>query len=504
MPRRRPPLPPMPPAPPAALLALLLALAALLAGVPAGVPAAPVAAQDGAPRVDVVRVDGAITPPLARFVEKSLRAASADGAAAVVLELDTPGGLMTSMDEIVADILASEVPVVVYVAPDGARAASAGVFITYAAHVAAMAPATRIGSASPVTLGEGGAPATTDETMTAKITNDAVSQIRNLAELRGRNADWGERAVREAANVTADEAAQLGVVDLVAPDLPTLLREIDGRSVTLAGEPAAIRTAGAATRSVEMGWLDGLFQLLADPTIAYLLLSLGGLGLFLELSNPGTTLPGVIGGLGVLLGLFGLGTLPVNWAGVLLIAFAFLLFVVDLFVPSFGTLTVGGVIAFVLGSFLLIDGGAAPGLAIAPAVIWTMTALLVGFFVLVGAAVLRARWRTPTTGREGLIGAVGTVRRPLAPDGMVFVAGELWQATLVGGDGGRALPVGTPVAVSGIDGLRLLVRPATAPEAASAGVAAIDDAPPAETTPFPNPIPTPSAAGAGVPSVEKI
>ena len=448
---------------------LALALGALL------LVAQSILAQAAGGRVDVVRVDGTITPPMARYVGRAIERAAADGAVAVVLEIDTPGGLSSAMDDIIADILHSEVPVVVYVAPNGARAASAGVFIAYAAHVAAMAPGTRIGSASPVFLGQDGGEADADDTMTRKVTNDAVSQIKNLANLRGRNAEWGERAVREAVNVTAEEAAELKVVDLLAPNVPALLEQIDGRTIQLEGGAVTLATAGAETRAVGMGWMEQLLQLLADPTVAYILLSLGSLGLFLELSNPGAILPGVVGGLFLLLALYGLGTLPVNWTGVLLIAFGFLLLAVDLFVPSFGSLTVGGIVSFVLGSYLLLGEDAPPGLAISPAVIWTMTALLVAFFLFVAGAALRARLRRPATGREALIGEVGTVRRPLTPDGMVFLDGELWQATAAGGRGTPVeVPAGTPVAVTAVDGLRLIVRPATATESATAGIVAGD------------------------------
>lgn len=428
------------------------------------------------PRVDVVAIDGAITPPMAQYVDRAIGSANEAGASAVVLTIDTPGGLTTAMDDIIDSILTSEVPVVAYVSPNGARAASAGVFITYAAHVAAMAPGTRIGSASPVLIGESGE-ATGDDTMISKITNDAVSQIKNLASLRGRNAEWAEQAVREAVNVTAEEALQLDVIDLVAPDLGALLADIDGRTVDVAGGPVTLATAGAATSQIEMGWLDQLLQLLADPTVAYILLSLGSLGLVLELSNPGAVFPGVVGGICLLLALYSLGTLPVNWAGLLLIGFAFLLFAVDIFVVSFGTLTIGGIIAFVVGSYLLI-GGNVPGFEIAPAVIWTMTALLVAFFLFIGGSVMTTVFRRPVTGREAVIGVTGVVRQALNPDGMIFATGELWQASLAD-RASPALPVGTPVTVTGIDDLRLIVRPATATEAGAAGVAVIDDQSPA-------------------------
>ena len=440
------------------LVAALLGLALLLVGL-AG------AQTEG--RVDIVRVEGAITPPMARYVGGAIGRAAADGAAAVVLEVDTPGGLSSAMDDIIADVIQSEVPVVVFVAPNGARAASAGVFIAYAAHVSAMAPGTRIGSASPIFLGDDGSETDGGDTLVRKVTNDAVSQIRNLAAQRGRNADWAERAVREAANVTAEEAARLGVVDLLAPNVPALLETIDGRSVALAGGPVTLATAGAETRAVGMGLVDRFLQLLADPTIAYILLSLGSLGLILELSNPGAILPGVVGGLGLLLGLFGLGTLPVDWTGALLIGFGFLLLAVDVFVPSFGALTVGGLASFVLGSYLLIGEGAPPGFDVAPTAIWTMTALLLAFFLSLAGSVLRARRRRPATGREALVGEVGTVRRPLRPgaDGVVFLGGELWRAVLA--PAAADLPLGAPAVVTAVDGLRLVVRPATAAEAAA-------------------------------------
>lgn len=438
---------------------LLIAFGLVSAGL------AEVAAQDDRPRVDVVRVDGTITPPMARYVGRAIDRAADDGATAVVLELDTPGGLSSAMDDIIDDILHSDVPVVVYVAPRGARAASAGVFITYAAHVAAMAPGTRIGSASPVFLGDDGE-TDDDDTMTRKVTNDAVSEIKNLAQLRDRNAEWAEQAVREAVNVTADEALALHVVDLIAADVETLLDQIDGHTVRLETGEVALRTRGADLRDVDMGLMDQFLQLLADPTIAYLLLSLGGLGLFLELSNPGAILPGVVGGLFLLLALYGLGTLPVNWAGVLLIGFAFLLFVVDLFVPSFGSLTIGGIVSFVLGSYLLIGSDAPPGFEIARPVIWTVTACLAAFFVLIGASVLQARFRRPATGREGLIGQVGVVRQALAPRGVVHIQGELWQASAE--QPNVEIPAGTSVVATRIDGLRLTVRPASAPEIAAA------------------------------------
>jgi membrane-bound serine protease (ClpP class) len=436
---------------------LLLALQPLVAG----------AQETAQPEVIVAKIDGTITPEMERYVERVINRAEKEDAAAVVFQMNTPGGLSSAMDDIIDDILQSEVPVVVYVAPRAARAASAGVYITYAAHVAAMAPGTNIGSASPIFMGESGNGTDGNETLRKKVTNDAVSQIVNLAHLRGRNAEWAEKAVREAANVTADEALQLGVIDLIAPDLPTLLDEIDGRTVQMETGTATLDTKGATVRRLDMTVLEEFLQLLADPTIAYLLLSFGLLGLYVEFSHPGVTVPGVVGGISVLLGLFALGTLPVNWAGVLLIGLAFVLFALDLFIPSFGTLTIGGLVSFVLGSYLLIGDEAPPGYDVARPVIWAVTACLLAFSLFLGAAVLRARLRPPVTGKQAMIGTVGTVRSALSPTGMVFVDGELWSATLETG-GPAEMPAGSPVVVTRVDKLRLTVRPATAADLARA------------------------------------
>jgi membrane-bound serine protease (ClpP class) len=369
------------------------------------------------------------------------------------------------MDDIIREILESEVPVVVYVSPRGARAASAGVYITYAAHVAAMAPGTNIGSASPVLIGSDGSTDNGDDTMEKKVTNDAVAQIKNLAQLRGRNAEWAEQAVREAVNITADEALSLNVIDMMAPDLDTLVQQINGRTVQLESGPATISTVNATTDDVDMSLMEQLLQLLADPTIAYLLISLGLLGIYIEFSHPGISVPGIFGAISLVIGLFSLGTIPVNWAGVLLMALAFVLFAVDLYVPSAGMLTIGGIISFVLGSYLLIGDNAPPGYEIAKPVIWAMSACLFAFSLFLGAAVLKARLRPPAAGKEALIGAVGTVRKPLAPRGVVFVFGELWDATLAGAT--TSLPEGAAVVVTGIKALSLTVRPATEAETQS-------------------------------------
>lgn len=430
---------------------ILFALIALLTIFPSR------AAAD-TPHVLVLNVDGAITPVMANYVHRGLQDAARDQAAAVVLQMNTPGGLSSAMDDITADIFASPVPVIVYVAPQGARAGSAGVYITYAAHIAAMAPSTNIGSATPVSLGDSGQAQEMDPAMEKKVVNDAVAKIRGFAEARGRNADWAEQAVREAENITAQQALDLGVIDLIAPDLPALLAAVDGRTVETVAGPVTLATTGVTVQNNEMSLGEQFFQLISDPSIAYILLSLGMLAVFLELANPGAILPGVVGGIFVLLGLFSLGSLDVNWAGILLMGFGFLLFVIDVYVPSHGVLTIGGIASFALGSVMLMNSTSSPALHISKLVVAVVTILVTVFFLFIVGAVARARLRKSTTGREGLIGAVGTVRQPLDPEGYVFVEGELWRAS----SPAAPLEPGARVRVIAVDGLHLTVMPAEA------------------------------------------
>jgi len=420
-------------------------------------------AQAGPGNVDVARARGVVNPTLAGFLTRAIDDAERDGAAALVVELDTPGGLDSSMRQIIQRILASRVPVIVYVAPPGSRAGSAGVYISYAAHLAAMAPNTNIGSATPVAMGEGGGEAKMSDEMRAKVTNDAAAYIRSLAERRGRNVEWAERAVREAVNVTEQEALRLGVVDLVAVDVPDLLRRIDGRTVETAAGQVRLQTTEAAVRRLDMSWVEAFLHAISEPTIAYILLSLGTMGLFFELSNPGSILPGVVGGICLLLGFYALGVLPINYAGLLLMGFTLLLFVVDLFAPTHGVLTAGGVIAFVLGSLILFNvPEAAPWLGVSAWAIGGVSLTMALFFGFVAGAVARSHRRKAVTGREGLVGQVGRARTALDPHGMVFVDGALWEALSETGP----LPQGERVAVVGVDGLCLRVRPAPSPVAA--------------------------------------
>lgn len=419
-------------------------------------------AATGGPIVYYGAIDGEISPAMERYVARAINTAGDNHAAAIVFRMNTPGGLSSAMDDIIQDILKSKVPVVVYVGPRGARAASAGVYITYAAHIAAMAPGTNIGSASPIFTDASGNVTDGSATLNAKVTNDAVSQITNLANLRGRNVDWAVSAVRTAANITADQAASMQVVDLLAPDLPTLLNDINGRKVMLDSGVATLNTANADVRSIDMNVIEQFLQLLSNSTIAFLLLSAGMLGLFLEFSHPGAVLPGVAGGLSLLLGLFSLGQLPVNWAGVLLIGLAFALFVADLYVASFGTLTIGGIVSFILGSYLLISDNAPPGYQVSRAAIWAMAGCLLIFSLFLASAVMKIRMRKPVTGRQALLGSLGVVRRGLSPHGFVFLHGELWEAY---SSTGQELPAGAPVIVTAMHGLQLAVRPATVEEA---------------------------------------
>jgi membrane-bound serine protease (ClpP class) len=414
-------------------------------------------AATSSPQVDVLTVKGVINPIVANYVSRGIRAAESDGATALIIELDTPGGLDSSMRDIIQNILNSRIPVVVYVSPPGGRAASAGVFITLAAHVAAMAPNTNIGAAHPVAIG-GGVPGTEqqpDQTMTEKITNDAVAYIRGLANQRGRNAEWAEKAVRESVSITAQEALDLRVIDLLAPDLSSLLAQLDGKVVNMPAGPLTLETAGATVRRIEMGAIEQFLFGISDPNIAFLLLSLAITAIFLELANPGIILPGVIGGISLLLALFALGMLPVNYAGVGLILLAFILFILEVKITSFGMLTVGGVISMALGALILINS-TSPDLQVSRPLIATVALSTAAFFFFVLQAVVRARIRQPTTGREGLIGQRAVARTVLDPEGTVFVEGERWTAISENG----IIAEGEPVVIVKKEGFKLRVKKA--------------------------------------------
>ncbi len=404
--------------------------------------------------VDVLTVDGVINPVMAGYISWGIRTAQEDGAACVILRLDTPGGLMDSTNQIVQAILNADVPVIVYVFPRGARAASAGVYITYASHVAAMAPGTRIGAATPISINEQGEPEEIPEELQSKIEQDALAGLRASAQERGRNLEWAEKAVKEGASATASEALELGVVEIVANNLGDLLTQLDGRTVVLAsGEKVTLRTAGASVSELPMSFITRFLLVITDPTIAYLLLSLGLLGLWIEFSNPGVSLPGVLGGVCILLSLYALGTLPVNWAGVLLIVLAFIFFAFDIFMTSHLVLTTGGIVAFIAGSLLLFHS-TEPYLRVEPWAIALVAGLVLLMVILILYAVIRGQRRPVVSGPEVLIGMIGTVRQDLAPEGMIFVDGALWRARSEEGP----IPAGEPVEVVSIEGLLLHVR----------------------------------------------
>ncbi len=376
-------------------------------------------------RVHVTKLEGAINPVIADFIQVALEKTANEGGECLIIMMDTPGGLMKSMQQIVKDIMAAPVPVVIYIAPAGSKAGSAGVFITYAAHVAAMAPGTNIGAAHPVTLGMS---ADTSGTMMEKITNDAVAFIKSIAEKRGRNKEWAEKAVRESASVPASEALQLGVVDVVISDLDSLLLWLDGREIELTTGKKILHTANAEKIEIEMSLRFKILNVISDPNVAYILLLIGIYGIFFELYNPGAILPGVVGGICLILAFYALHTLPVNYAGLLLILFAIILFAAEIKVPSYGILTIGGVVSLVLGSLMLFKS-AIPLFQVSWKLIAFATLLTVLFFVFALGMGIRAQRRKPVTGKEGLIGEQGEAIANFSKGaGKVALHGEIWKA----------------------------------------------------------------------------
>ncbi len=438
-------------------LAAIVLLAAVAAASSA-VWAAPPGQADG-PVVHRITVDGVIGPATARFILRAVREADPAGVEALIIQMDTPGGLMRSMDEITKAILNARVPVVVYVAPHGARAASAGVFIAYAAHIAAMAPATRIGAATPIALGTRDEDEKEpDKAAIEKAINDAVANLRAMARRRGRNAEWAEKAVRQASSITEEEAVRERVVDLLASDVHDLLRKIDGRTVETDLGPKKLRTAGVRVLDRGMDLTERFLFTLSDPNVGFILMNIGILGIMVELYNPGAILPGVVGGIALILGMASFAIVQVNVAGLLLIAFAILLFIADLKVPGHGVLTAGGVIAFIIGAVLLTEHQA-PFLQISLRLILTVAALLAAFFLFAVGAGIRAQRAGPRSGQERLTDATGIARSRLDPEGEVHVQGEMWSAISVAGP----IEAGQRVRVVGLDGLRLQVRPDTDP-----------------------------------------
>ncbi|MEF7615762.1 nodulation protein NfeD [Aquincola sp. MAHUQ-54] len=456
----------------AAAVAAPLLAAAGMAGAQAPAASAPTA------RVAMVAtVEGVIGPATSDHLQRTLRRAAEAGAAVLVLRIDTPGGLDTSMREMIRGVLASPVPVVAYVAPGGARAASAGTYLLYASHIAAMAPTTHLGAATPIALG-GAAPrggptagasappsapaAATPGTAEAKAVNDAVAYIRGLAELRGRNADWAERAVRESVSLPSHEAVAQRVVDLQAASVEELLQQIHGRTVQLPQGSVTLDTAGLALQELPTDWRTRLLGAIGNPNLALILVTLGFYGLLFEIMNPGTLFPGVLGGISLLIGLYALSALPLSLAGAALLVLGLALMVAEGFMPSFGVLGIGGLLAFVFGAGMLIDTDV-PGLALSMPLAAGLAAAALGFLLVAVRMAVASRRQPPRSGIDRLVGRTARVLDWSGSGGHVLLDGERWQALSAGGD---TLAAGQAVQVRAFQGLRVVVAPgATAPGA---------------------------------------
>jgi membrane-bound serine protease (ClpP class) len=409
-------------------------------------------AQTISPRIDVLTVKGTINPVLVDYIGRGIERAEETGAQAVIIQMDTPGGLDTAMRDIIQDIVNARIPVVVYVAPAGARAASAGAYITIAAHIAVMAPNTAIGAATPIAMGGEGEAAMSDE-LKAKILNDAVAYIRDIAKSHGRNADWAEKAVREGVSATSQEALNLNVIEMIAPDLNTLIAQLNGRQVTmLDGRVVTLLTQNTDVRHIGMKAIESFLYAIADPNIAFLLLSIATLGIMIEIFSPGLIFPGIVGAICGILAFYALGQLPVNIAGILLIVLAFGFFVGEALTATFGLFTAGGVTALVIGSLILFQG-ASPVFRVDPWLIAIVTILIASVFAFVINRVVRAHRRQAATGREELIGKKALVKIALNPEGTVFFKGELWTAI---SDQGKIEP-GEEVIITSVDSLILHV-----------------------------------------------
>ncbi len=396
--------------------------------------------------VMIIELEGAIGPATATFLSRGIKKTEDKGAVLVIVRLDTPGGLASSMRTMVKSILNSRVPVVVYVSPQGAGAASAGVMVTVAAHVAAMAPGTNIGAAHPVTAGG----KDMQKTMTEKVVNDMASYGRGIAQQKGRNAEWVEKAIRESVSITADEAVKKNVVDLVAKDVDELLKLLEGREITLREGKIVLKTAGLAKTRYKPGARDRILKTISDPNIAYILMMIGLAGLYFELSHPGVIFPGVIGAISLILAFYSFQTLPVNYAGLLLIALAIIFFIMEIKVTSYGALSLGGLISLTIGSIMLFDDLKVSFKLMAPTVV-----LVGGFFVIVSTLAFRAYRTRPKSGKDGLIGEIGLVKADIDPEGLIFVHGEYWRATA-----GERIEADEKVEVEGADGLILRVKKA--------------------------------------------
>jgi membrane-bound serine protease (ClpP class) len=430
-------------------LALALLAATAVAMIAAGAAGAPDTDEAAAtPLVHVLTWADAVTPVTSSAIEEALKAARADGADALVIRLNTPGGLLDATRDIVSDLLDAEIPVIVWVAPSGSRAASAGAFLTMAGHLAAMAPGTNIGAASPVNMGGGDI----DSTMAHKLFHDTAAFARTIAEQRGRNVEWAERAVREAVSATETEAVELGVVDFVAESMPELLEKATGRTVTLPDGERVLELTDARVVERDLSLRFRLLSLLANPNIAYILMMLGVYGLFFELQSPGSVFPGVVGALCLILALYSMQTVPMNVAGILLIVTGAVLFILEAKIQSFGLLSIAAIAASILGAMMVFDSPE-PALRASLFVVLPVTLVTILFFAIAVGLSIRTMRSRVTTGREGMIGQIGVVRKALEPKGTIEVHGELWNARADG-----PVAEGESVEVTAMNGLLLDVR----------------------------------------------
>lgn len=401
--------------------------------------------------VYTIQIDGIINPASANFIIDAIDRATKQDAQCLIIQLDTPGGLLESTRIIVKEMLASKIPVVVYVSPGGARAASAGTFITMAANIAVMAPGTHIGAAHPVNMGG----EKEDKTMSEKIVNDTVAFMKNIANTRGKNADWGIKAITKSVSITEDEALKLNVIDYISPDIKTLLEMIDGKVVKLNGTTKTLKTKGVQPIPIEMSWRDKLLDTISNPTIAYMLLILGFWGIYFELSNPGSILPGVVGGIFLILAFYAMHMLPVNYAGLALIIFAIILFIAEIKVVSHGLLAAGGIASLLLGSLMLFQSPE-EYMRVSLSVIIPVVVVSAGFFVFAMTMAIRARLKKPTTGMEGLIGETGIAVTEINPEGKVSLHGEFWNAA-----SDQPIQKGEKIQVIGGSNLKLKVKKST-------------------------------------------
>lgn len=399
----------------------------------------------------LLKIEGAITPSISRYTSRVINEAIANGAQAVIMEMDTPGGLDKSMREIIQKELSAPIPIIVFVSPPGARAASAGAYITMAADIAVMAPGTNIGAATPVQLG-GMPEGETTGTMERKIINDATAFMKSLAQKKGRNIQWAEDAVRKARSSSAEEALRLGVIDFMASDLEDLLNKLDGRQIQKEGETYILHTKGAPISRQQMNWRERFLQILSDPNLAYLLLILATYGLIFELSNPGAILPGIVGAVALVLALYSLALIPVNWAGLALMGLGIGFLIAEVKAPTHGLLGVAGGISFLIGSIMLFEDVKYQKISLS--LIISMTLLTTLFFLFVITAGIRAQFRAKAVGREAILGRIAEARSDLNPTGLVFLDGELWKAESKEG----FIEKGSKVKVVAIRGLTLQVE----------------------------------------------